>query len=1338
MPVEFTPVATEAQMRKAVVHAAIAVMASAVVSSASAAPVTATPITAAGPDAALIGSVSMGSNARLSAAVYDASGQLVRHLYETAPRTGTIALHWDGRDDDGNELPSGRYNWRAITTSAAGSDDGGVGNGGKPLAGLAYEVTAQPRNPVALAYGPDGDLYVHSNYEETQSDILRYAPGNLGTGRQTWGSHDGWNLQGTAITVDRDYVYAAAHLMAQPGASDWTQYGIYRLDARTGAEAPWPGVGRIMILPSWRIGAMPVTGLAVDDTYLWVVDPAGNRVGVFTKSDGQPALILGGTNWAAIPSPRGIVTDGANRFWITTGDHAARYIYNAATHALELEARTPALDRPYGLAWSRAGSTSTLFVSEIGGGHVRRYDVSGTVPVQQAVWFATMPAGGRVTNTTLGWKYDNLSWVPGGSAAIAASPDGATLAVADNWNGRTLFYDARTGAVRPDRLQGITNWITPDVEPGSTTGNLVSRGREYEVDYNRTDTAYGHPWRLTNNWWPADNIDNSFVPFGAVIRRLHNSQYLYVIVAAKCGYPTCSDTPPGPFPWGGILIYRLNTDGPGQGMKQVAAIRRDTPGLSNYPDQATAQLDIITDTNGSGVLGDPGDATETTNWKGYLPSNPSAWVDAQGTLWFALGGTLDQAPGSFVTTGVASLPLRGFDSRRNPIYRLDDFGVRAPIDRDPVVGAAAPVGTEVKYDTISNRLFTQVDSGEFDPLTNGGGNAVEVRDLRTGQRSVFSGYSRFDGPRSGWRDTVAGMAVDTGGGYFYTAGSGIGLGQRISMYTWDGLTVAQARTQLPTFSDGFFDESMSLTAYTAAGGTRYVYGEDDLYGRNTRYAFTNVVTTQRSGSDPTTGNTSGDFAWTAPSTTDGMVAWWRFDTGRRAFGPALFVADSTGHGHWGTLETARAATWWQPDGGVHNGAITFDGTPPYGVHFRRNTWLSTPDHLIDNPDYQSALTFASWVRTTGSGVVIGYQNAATIESAPPPSAAKPIVYIGQDGHAYAGTLTGTACAKPQAVSAVPVNDGQWHHIALTVAPSGQTLYVDGQPVDSTDCPMATADLGFTSLANGYTTQVDGTAWPSTPGGYFHYVGSLDDIRLYNRTLSPAEIQTLATVPAPGGPLAHWTFDESSGTLAADATDHGKDVSVTGGTWVPGGGRIGGALAFDGNTRVVMPKQIAELAPLTFATWFKTSASGVILGDQRGPYPTPWISGWLGEGVGPTSTHALEIGADGTVRSLLMNQLLGGPGKSPDLRDNQWHHVAVTSTNTGGSAPQFTVTLYLDGQPIDSATTPQGIWADVRPDSQLGIGRDQSGTWTTYTGLLDDLRIYPRALTATEVASLASP
>src|SRR5947208_3461557 len=126
----------------------------------------------------------MGSNSRLSAAIYDTKAQPVRHLYELAPRTGKLTVPWDGKDDHG------------------------------------------------------------------------------------------------------------AH------ADQNTHYRIFRLDARTGKAADWSGNpgGPSILAANWTPGTMPITGLAVDGTYLWVSDAAENRVEVFTKADGKPAPILGGEN----------------------------------------------------------------------------------------------------------------------------------------------------------------------------------------------------------------------------------------------------------------------------------------------------------------------------------------------------------------------------------------------------------------------------------------------------------------------------------------------------------------------------------------------------------------------------------------------------------------------------------------------------------------------------------------------------------------------------------------------------------------------------------------------------------------------------------------------------------------------------------------------------------------------------------------------------------------------------------------------------------------------------------------------------------------------------------
>jgi hypothetical protein len=113
-----------------------------------------------------LGSVPMGSNTMLSAGIYNAGGQLVRHLYELAPRSGTATVQWDGKDDGGNDVPPGTYNWRALTSSVKGTDQGGVGVGGTPQPGQAFDTVREPGDTSAVAYGPSGDLFVSSTYEE--------------------------------------------------------------------------------------------------------------------------------------------------------------------------------------------------------------------------------------------------------------------------------------------------------------------------------------------------------------------------------------------------------------------------------------------------------------------------------------------------------------------------------------------------------------------------------------------------------------------------------------------------------------------------------------------------------------------------------------------------------------------------------------------------------------------------------------------------------------------------------------------------------------------------------------------------------------------------------------------------------------------------------------------------------------------------------------------------------------------------------------------------------------------------------------------------------------------
>ncbi|WP_165401456.1 LamG-like jellyroll fold domain-containing protein [Herbihabitans rhizosphaerae] len=1318
------------RQRQAGLLAAVALLASG-------ASVVLTALPAAAQDARAIGTVSMGENSRLSAAVYDERGQLVRHLYDLAPRAGKVNLTWDGKDDWGHDLPHGKYNWRAISTGAVGAPDGQAGDMGKPVPGAAYERSENPGNATAVTYGPDGDLYIQSNGEEFQHDVRRYKPKNLGTGEEVWtGPHgyDGWRDRGHAIAVDQEYVYAAS--IGRTGKVE-THYTVQRRRADTGQHAPWGTAGgEIRLADNWT-GLTPVTGIAVDGKYLWVSDTAGKRIRVFDKATGSETPV--GLSLDA--APRGIVTDGNGHVWAAVGDHVRHYVHDGGT--VREVGRSTALGRPYGLALHR----SALYVSDLAAGTVRGFDVSGTAPVERPVpWrLSNMRGPGLVTDTTFGWKFDTGSMVDGGDAAIAVSPDGGTLSVVDHHNGRVMFYDTTTGAPRAERLQSV-NGPTPDVDVTVGQDLLFSQNRQYEVNHLVTDQSYGRPWRLRANWSPVDDLGNHTVD-SSVIRTLNGQRYLYAFAAQRCGAGNLTDPnsppsnclgQPGSFPFGGVLVYRLHPDE--QGMTRVAQLRRLGPsGGPRSDSEVFPRMTLTTDTNGNGAL-DPGDLTEQTSHKGYLNGNPSMWVDDKGTIWFANATTVE--PGKPAVPGVARLqahlPLLG-----SPRYRLEDFHIQqgTQSDLDPGTGRATNSGAQVVHDTKKNRLFTTVDTTEFNQFANGGGNAVAMLDVRTGQRSVFSGYSRFEGPRYQHRDSPTGIAVDSSGGYFYTGGNS-GEGQRISMHTWDGLPVARATSQLPAVSAGLLDRGMSLTAFTHWAGTHFAYAQDDGYGTNQRYAFTGVHTVHRSGSDPETGSTSGQFEmnWSHPTGND-LVAHWRMDGARSN---TQTVIDSTTGNHWGTYDSGHNARW-RPAGGVRDGALFFERANKDIVTLgKRASSPAGADNLFDDSTYPG-MSVATWFNTTSSGVLVSYQDAVSRPTSQP-SQSVPLAYVGEDGKLYGGALTAPGCTTPRMASPDTVNDGTWHHVAVVAERDQQVMYLDGREVGRIACGRFTEDLQFSLLGAGYTKA--GT-WPSTPNtdGYFHLDGGLDDTRLYRRALSAEDVGYLATPPKPSGPLAHWTFDEQHGEFAADVSDHGKEAAVVKGTWRPHPDRPGGALEFNGtSTRATVPRTIGTLSPQTVAVWVKPAAPGPVFGDQRGAYPSTMVDHWASAGYGSMSNTAIRVAADGTVHSAFgLLDLASQPG-GPNLLDGGWHHVAVVTDRQPEpcTEPQgcqrWSGTLYLDGRPVASRVADglnAGWQTTLRPDNQFGAARDDAGEWSFFTGLLDDAMIYDRVLTAGEVAALAA-
>ena len=171
------------------------------------------------------------------------------------------------------------------------------------------------------------------------------------------------------------------------------------------------------------------------------------------------------------------------------------------------------------------------------------------------------------------------------------------------------------------------------------------------------------------------------------------------------------------------------------------------------------------------------------------------------------------------------------------------------------------------------------------------------------------------------------------------------------------------------------------------------------------------------------------------------------------------------------------------------------------------------------------------------------------------------------------------------------------------------------------------------------------------------------------------------------------------------------------------GKDGNALQFDGTDDTVFAGSGAALTgstDFTLGAWVKVnsgSALGTVIQQRE-----PGGSGYIGE-------YMLNVNADGTVNFFVY----GSGGYQFDLtttatvNDNQWHYLTAVRSGSNGY-------IYIDGtQAATGSGTVQSLNALA-----VTIGYDYRDTNKHFTGLIDDVRVYSRALSAAEVLSIADP
>ncbi len=207
----------------------------------------------------------------------------------------------------------------------------------------------------------------------------------------------------------------------------------------------------------------------------------------------------------------------------------------------------------------------------------------------------------------------------------------------------------------------------------------------------------------------------------------------------------------------------------------------------------------------------------------------------------------------------------------------------------------------------------------------------------------------------------------------------------------------------------------------------------------------------------------------------------------------------------------------------------------------------------------------------------------------------------------------------------------------------------------------------------------------------------------------------------GVPAGHWQFNEGTGAIALDSSGNGHDgtlLNMDESDWVSG--KDGTALDFDGvgdRVQIYGYKGIEGDVSRTVCAWIRTTdTKGEIV--SWGPNAMPggrWVI--LTESNGHLR---VEVGGGSIVGSTL-------------VCDGAWHHVAAVLENDG-SPNVGEIRLYVDGvRDAPSSIGDQAIDTVLGPDVKIGLWGGGQGY---FEGIIDDVRIYDRALSAEEISELA--
>ena len=402
---------------------------------------------------------------------------------------------------------------------------------------------------------------------------------------------------------------------------------------------------------------------------------------------------------------------------------------------------------------------------------------------------------------------------------------------------------------------------------------------------------------------------------------------------------------------------------------------------------------------------------------------------------------------------------------------------------------------------------------------------------------------------------------------------------------------------------------------------------------------------------------------------------------------------------------------------VYNGNWVGDGTN-FGIPLPLNEWhfiagVSNGTHLLlyDNGELKDTIGFSGTIQSSGTqtkvgGASDGYFNGIIDEVHIYDRALSEeeirMQYLQAALHLWNGTDNYWENGK----GALELNASQLRNQAGFSCVGDQcnlTIFLDNDAFRSSEQQLVIYGLENVSI---YYNASDGS-WRSAK--------ELDAIGQGKVEIQPGYVTD--------GLVAYWSFDEGSGNVAVDHSGN-NNGTIYGAQWVDG--RFGKALEFDGVDDYVKGPNTDVLSftgDFSVSVWVKPFSTGTDCGWSR-DNPIVWKVGHEGSnddnyGVGFACnrfTFQIERASDDAdfPRSSLSTYEL-----------NKWYHVVAVRE-------QPYMKIYVNGK--EDGTWDVGNWAPYTGPEGIYIGRtDPSHGYSGYfSGIIDEVRIYNRALSAEEI------